>query len=61
MAKKEVKKKNGKMVNGKLIVPCKYKGNRVGHGTYMAAKFESGGLVLDENGKPVAYSSVGVS
>lgn len=44
-----------KTVNGMAIEPCVYKGKWAGCGTFVAAKFENGDLVLDKSGKPVPY------
>lgn len=62
--KKSAKKGAGAMavsqktVGGVAVEPCLYKGNGVGHGTFMAAKFENGALVMDKDGKPVPYKKL---
>ena len=47
-----------KKLDGKVIKPILYKGERVGHGNYMAARFEDGKLVRDDEGRPVPYQMV---
>ena len=47
-----------KKLNGKIVKPVLYKGERLGHGNYMASKFEDGKLVRDTEGKPVPYHMV---
>ena len=44
-----------KKLDGKIVKPVLYKGERLGHGNYMASKLEDGKLVRDEYGKPVPY------
>ena len=47
-----------KKIDGKSVRPILYKGERVGHGNYMAAKFEGGVLVRDSEGKPIPYRAL---
>ncbi len=54
-SKKKATKAMYKTINGMQIEPCVYKGSAVGHGTYVAAKFEDGKLVIDKRGRPVPY------
>lgn len=44
-----------KKVNGKEVKPVMYKGGKVGHGSYVAAKLDNGELVRDASGRPVPY------
>jgi hypothetical protein len=45
-------------LNGKTVIPVLYNGRGVGHGKYFAASVD-GALILDENGKPLEFRSVG--
>lgn len=47
-----------KTIEGKKIKPALYVGTAVGHGRYIAAQDEGGKLVLDREGKPVAYRDI---
>lgn len=47
-----------KTFDGKKIKPALYVGTALGHGRYIAAQDESGKLILDRGGKPVAYSAI---
>jgi len=47
-----------KQLDGKVVRPILYKGERLGHGNYMAAKFEDGKLVKDDAGGPVPYKMI---
>lgn len=47
-----------KMIDGKKIKPALYVGTAVGHGRYIAAQDESGKLVADREGRPVAYRDI---
>lgn len=47
-----------KEFDGKKVKPILYNGAQVGHGSYIAARFEDGKLAKDDNGKPVAYKLV---
>lgn len=44
-----------KQVDGSSITPIMYKGERLGHGKYMAARLENGTLVKDNTGRPIPY------
>ena len=43
---------------GKKVKPALYVGTAVGHGRYMAAQDEGGKLVLDREGKPLAFRDI---
>ena len=47
-----------KKLDGKIVKPILYKGERLGHGNYMASRFEDGKLAKDEYGKPIPYHIV---
>jgi len=47
-----------KKFNEREVKPVMYRGAKVGHGNYVAAKFDNGDLVLDATGKPVAYQAI---
>jgi hypothetical protein len=47
-----------KKLDGKTIKPIFYKGERAGHGNYMAAKFENGALIRNEDGIPIPYQTI---
>ncbi len=47
-----------KKLDGKVVKPILYKGERLGHGNYMAAQIEGGVIVKDSAGKPVPYSAI---
>ena len=47
-----------KQLDGKSIKPIMYKGERLGHGNYIAAKFENGKLVKDVVGRPIPYKMI---
>ena len=47
--------------NGKTVMPIKYQGSMVGHGNYIAAKYEDGTLVINSLGIPVPYASCDAS
>lgn len=47
-----------KTIDGKKIKPALYVGTAVGHGRYIAAQDEGGKLVLDRDGKPLAYRDI---
>ncbi|MFQ3307524.1 MAG: hypothetical protein ACI8ZF_000777 [Candidatus Midichloriaceae bacterium] len=47
-----------KKLDGKVVKPVFYKGERVGHGNYMAARFDGGKLVKDASGRPVPYQNL---
>ena len=44
--------------DGRKIKPALYVGTSVGHGRYMAAQDEAGKLVLDRDGRPIAYRDI---
>lgn len=44
-----------KMIDGKKIKPALYVGTAIGHGRYIAAQDEGGKLVVDREGRPMAY------
>lgn len=44
-----------KMFDGKKVKPVLYVGNAVGHGRYVAAQDEGGKLIIDRDGRPLAY------
>jgi hypothetical protein len=48
-----------RMLDGKIVKPVLYAGRHEGHGTYMAGAIE-GELVLDKNGKPLPFKSIGI-
>ena len=47
-----------KQLDGKVVKPIMYVGERLGHGNYMAAKFENGKLIRDDSGRPIPYKMV---
>ncbi len=47
-----------KTFEGKKVKPTLYVGTAVGHGRYIAAQDESGKLVIDREGRPVAYRDI---
>jgi len=48
-----------KEIDGKQIKPVMYKGQCVGHGSYIAGMFiENGQLVVDASNKPVQFSKI---
>jgi len=47
-----------KKLDGKVVKPTMYVGERLGHGNYMAAKFEDGMLIKDKYGRPVPYKMI---
>jgi hypothetical protein len=48
-----------KEIDGKQIKPVMYKGQSVGHGSYIAGAYvENGKLVVDANDKPVQFSKI---
>ena len=47
-----------KKLDGKVLKPIMYIGERIGHGNYMAAKSENGKLIRDNFGKPVPYKMI---
>lgn len=48
-----------KEIDGKSIKPVMYKGQFLGHGSYIAGMFvDSGKLVVDAANKPVQYSKI---
>lgn len=47
-----------KMHDGKKVKPVLYVGTAVGHGRFIAAQDDSGKLIVDRAGKPLAYRSV---
>lgn len=47
-----------KVFNGKEVKPILYKGSNLGHGSYIAAKTDSGELVRDATGRPVPYQDL---
>lgn len=46
-----------RLYNGKTVKPFPYKGQSVGHGNYIAARYEDGSIVFDSEGKPIPYNS----
>ena len=47
-----------KTFEGKKVKPTLYVGTAVGHGRYIAAQDESGKLVIDREGRPVANRDI---
>lgn len=47
-----------KHFDGKVVKPVLYMGKHVGHGTYMAAAYENGDFVTDNNNKPQPWDAV---
>ena len=47
-----------KKIDGKEVKPVLYKGAKLGHGNYIAAKFEDGKLARDNSGKPLPYQLI---
>jgi hypothetical protein len=47
-----------KTIDGKKVKPSLYVGTAVGHGRYIAAQDESGKLIMDREGRPVAYRDI---
>lgn len=56
----EARKKGGKvrMLGDSKVVPVRYKGCSIGHGTYMAGRVGND-LVRDANNKPVPLKLIG--
>jgi len=48
----------GKTLDGKKVKPVLYVGTAVGHGRYIAAQDEGGKLVMDQDGRPVAFRDI---
>ncbi len=48
----------GKSLAGKKVKPVLYVGTAVGHGRYIAAQDEGGKMIMDRNGKPVAFRDI---
>lgn len=48
----------GKEFDGKPVTPVKYIGSQIGHGTYIAAQYDSGQMVTDANGKPIPWDAI---
>jgi hypothetical protein len=52
-------KSKDKFFNGKKVKPVLYMGAHVGHGKYVAAQYDEGGaLVEDNDGKPVMWDAI---
>ncbi|MHC0449119.1 MAG: hypothetical protein ACRY3E_03365 [Candidatus Lariskella arthropodorum] len=47
-----------KKIDGREVKPVMYKGARLGHGNFIAAKFDDGKLALDATGKPIPYQLI---
>ncbi|MDZ5762527.1 hypothetical protein Cyrtocomes_00914 [Candidatus Cyrtobacter comes] len=48
-----------KTYGGRTVEPVRYAGSIIGHGSYMAARFQDdGSLVLDSLGVPVPYRNI---
>ena len=47
-----------KTFEGKKVKPVLYVGSAVGHGRYIAAQDESGKLIVDREGRPIAYRNI---
>lgn len=47
-----------KTLDGKKVKPVLYVGTAVGHGRYMAVQDEAGKLVIDRDGRPMAFRDV---
>jgi hypothetical protein len=48
----------GKTFDGKKVKPVLYVGTAVGHGRYIAVQDESGKLIMDRDGKPIAFRDI---
>jgi hypothetical protein len=48
----------GKTFNGKKVKPVLYVGTAVGHGRYIAVQDEGGKMIMDKDGKPIAFRDV---
>ncbi len=47
-----------KLFNGKIVKPVLYMGGHAGHSTYMAAQYEGGQLVCDDQDKPFPWDAI---
>jgi hypothetical protein len=47
-----------KTFEGKKVKPALYVGTAVGHGRYIAAQDEGGKLIMDREGRPVAFRDI---
>ncbi|MEM8949348.1 MAG: hypothetical protein AAGA21_24450 [Pseudomonadota bacterium] len=48
----------GKTFDGKKVKPVLYVGTAIGHGRYIAVQDEGGKMIMDKDGKPVAFRDV---
>ncbi len=49
-----------RVFGSRVVEPVKYVGSIVGHGNYIAARFQDDGtLVCDTSGKPLPYETMG--
>lgn len=48
----------GKTFDGKKVKPVLYVGTAIGHGRYIAAQDEGGKLIMDQDGRPIAYRDI---
>ena len=55
---KKVKQGKVRKFEGKIVKPCLYNGKWLGHGKYLAAMIDDQ-LVLDKDGKPILFHSLG--
>ena len=47
-----------KKYNDRVVKPVLYIGSHVGHGKYMAVLYEDGNMALNNDGKPLLWSSI---
>lgn len=47
-----------KYIEGQVVKPTLYIGERLKHGNYMAAQLDSGELIKDSSGKPIPYKII---
>lgn len=48
----------GKTFDGKEVKPVKFIGSQIGLGTYIAAAYDTGDMVIDTNGNPVPWDAI---
>lgn len=48
----------GKTYDNKPVKPVRYIGTHVGHGKYIAAQYDNGQMVVDQNGKPIPWDAI---
>jgi hypothetical protein len=49
---------DGKTFDGKKVKPVLYVGTAVGHGRYIAVQDEAGKMIIDREGKPIAFRDI---